>query len=133
MLCAIDGHAKNFSLFLEAGGQYRLTPRYDVLSAFPVLGRKSGHLSRQKVKMAMGVRGDGRRHYRWDSILLRHWQSQAKRCGISAKFDSILTALLEDTPRVIGQVESILPKGFPASVQEPIFNGLTAAARRLAA
>ena len=32
LLCAIDGHAKNFSLFLEAGGGYRLTPRYDVLS-----------------------------------------------------------------------------------------------------
>ncbi|MGH8144505.1 MAG: HipA domain-containing protein, partial [Steroidobacteraceae bacterium] len=27
MLCAIDGHAKNFSLFLNAGGSYRLTPR----------------------------------------------------------------------------------------------------------
>jgi serine/threonine-protein kinase HipA len=133
MLCAIDGHAKNFGIFLEAGGQYRLTPRYDVLSAFPVLGSKAGHLSPHKVKMAMGVRGDGRRHYRWDSILLRHWQSQAKRCGMSAKFDSILTALLQDTPRVIAQVESILPTGFPASVQEPILKGLTEAVRRLTA
>jgi len=38
LLCAIDGHAKNFSLFMETDGGYRLTPRYDVLSAYPVLG-----------------------------------------------------------------------------------------------
>lgn len=28
------GHAKNFSLFLLAQGRFRLTPRYDVLSAW---------------------------------------------------------------------------------------------------
>src|SRR5262249_7143842 len=28
LLCAIDGHAKNFSVFIEAGGRFRLTPRY---------------------------------------------------------------------------------------------------------
>jgi serine/threonine-protein kinase HipA len=35
LLAAIDGHAKNFSIFLQAGGGYRLTPRYDILSARP--------------------------------------------------------------------------------------------------
>ena len=39
MLCATDGHVKNFSLFLRPGGRYQLTPLYDVLSAYPVLGR----------------------------------------------------------------------------------------------
>src|SRR5207244_7954816 len=38
LLAAIDGHAKNFSIFLRAGGAYRLTPRYDILSAYPMLG-----------------------------------------------------------------------------------------------
>jgi serine/threonine-protein kinase HipA len=36
MLCATDGHAKNFSLALRPGGRYQLTPLYDVLSAYPV-------------------------------------------------------------------------------------------------
>eukprot|EP00952_Eustigmatos_sp_NYUAD-ZCMA_P002991 13029-Eustigmatos_ZCMA.PRE.1 len=37
MLCATDGHAKNFSLAIGAQGSYRLTPLYDVLSAYPLL------------------------------------------------------------------------------------------------
>lgn len=42
LLRAIDGHAKNFSLCLDPGGGLRLTPLYDVLSAWPVIGRGSG-------------------------------------------------------------------------------------------
>ncbi|MEF3034441.1 HipA domain-containing protein, partial [Pseudomonas aeruginosa] len=39
MLAAIDGHAKNFSLHLLPQGRYRLTPFYDVLSAWPAAGK----------------------------------------------------------------------------------------------
>lgn len=35
LLAALDGHAKNFSLFVEAGGRFRLAPRYDVVSSYP--------------------------------------------------------------------------------------------------
>lgn len=38
LLAATDGHAKNFSLFLERGGTHRMTPFYDVLSAWPIMG-----------------------------------------------------------------------------------------------
>jgi hypothetical protein len=41
VLGAIDGHAKNFSVFLEAGGSYRLAPLYDILSAYPYDGRRA--------------------------------------------------------------------------------------------
>jgi serine/threonine-protein kinase HipA len=40
MLRAIDGHAKNFSLFLNPGGRFQLTPFYDVLSAWPVIASR---------------------------------------------------------------------------------------------
>ncbi|MDO5686860.1 MAG: HipA domain-containing protein, partial [Neisseria sp.] len=33
LLAAIDGHAKNFSLSIEAQGRFRLAPLYDILSA----------------------------------------------------------------------------------------------------
>jgi len=56
LLAAIDGHAKNFSVFLQAGGGYRLTPRYDILSAHPMLGHGRGKLSPHKIGMAMSVR-----------------------------------------------------------------------------
>ncbi|HCD5573406.1 TPA: HipA domain-containing protein, partial [Escherichia coli] len=43
LIGATDGHAKNFSVFIQAGGSYRLTPFYDIISAFPVLGGTGIH------------------------------------------------------------------------------------------
>ncbi len=57
MLRAIDGTVKNFSLFLTPGGRFQLTPLYDVLSAWPVIGRGSGQWPQQKFKMAMAWLG----------------------------------------------------------------------------
>ncbi|MFY4589903.1 HipA domain-containing protein [Escherichia coli] len=45
LIGATDGHAKNFSVFIQAGGSYRLTPFYDIISAFPVLGGTGIHIS----------------------------------------------------------------------------------------
>jgi serine/threonine-protein kinase HipA len=129
LLCAIDGHAKNFSLFLEGGGGYRLTPRYDILSAFPVLGTSRRMLSPKKVKMAMAVEGKSR-HYLWHSILGRHWEETAKRCGIGSVFRSLVAELLDRTPGVVDSVSSRLPKGFPDSVASPILDGLRRSAVR---
>lgn len=129
LLCAIDGHAKNFSLFLEAGGGYRLTPRYDVLSAFPVLGSARRMLSPKKVKMAMAVEGKNR-HYLWRSILGRHWEETAKRCGLGSVFRELVAELLDRTPGAVDAMASRLPKGFPDSVAAPVLDGLRAAAAR---
>jgi len=132
-LCAIDGHCKNFSLFLASQGRYYLTPRYDVLSAFPVLGKKAGQLSPNKVKMAMAVPSQKRKHYHWDSIVYRHWQYLAKQCGIAEQLDRMIAELRETTPAVIANVESLLPKEFPASVAGPILKGLNASMHKLGA
>jgi serine/threonine-protein kinase HipA len=130
LLCAIDGHAKNFSLFLEAGSGYRLTPRYDVLSAFPVLGTSRRMLSPKKVKMAMAVEGKNR-HYLWHSILGRHWQETARRCGLGSVFRELVAELSDRTSAVVDSVSSRLPQGFPDSVASPILDGLRASASRL--
>jgi len=131
-LCATDGHAKNFSFFLGAQGRYYLTPRYDVLSALQVLGKKAGQLSPHRVKMAMAVPGEKRRHYNWDSIVYRHWQYLAKRCGIADRLDALIAELKTATPAVIAKAESLLPREFPASVADPILEGLLASIQRLA-
>jgi serine/threonine-protein kinase HipA len=57
MLAAIDGHAKNFSIFHLPGSAYRMTPGYDILSAHPMLGHGRGKLAPEKIRMAMAVRG----------------------------------------------------------------------------
>jgi len=130
MLCAIDGHAKNFSLHIEARGAYRLTPRYDVMSAYPVLGNSRGNLPPRKVTMAMAVEGASR-HYRWHTILARHWEETAQRCGIRSAYGSIVGDLVERTPEVVRIVSAQLPQTFPDSVATPILRGLGAASTRL--
>ena len=71
MLRAIDGHAKNFSLFLNPGGCFQLTPLYDVLSAWPVIGRRSGQWPQQKLRMAMAWHGEKGRYTKPREITAR--------------------------------------------------------------
>ncbi len=132
MLAAIDGHAKNFSVFIEPRGRFRLTPRYDVLSAYPVLGHGRGKLSRDKVKMAMAVWGTNR-HYKWHEIRRSHFEHTAAACGMGASVRRLIDDFVERTPDVIHTVGTALPPGFPAAVSTPILDGLAAAAKRLAA
>lgn len=130
MLCAIDGHAKNFSIFLEPGGGFRLTPRYDVISAFPMIGRKAGMLQERKVAMAMAAEGKNR-HYRWTSILPRHWESTARLCGLAPVYPALRDELIERTPAVISAVQDRLPRAFPESISASILKGLARSADRL--
>ena len=129
LLAAIDGHAKNFSLFILPGGAYRLTPLYDVLSAHPMLGHKRGQLAPEKVKMAMAAEGKSR-HYRWTDIHARHWLETGKRCGI-ADMPALLAEIVEQTPGVLSRVSAALPKGFPAQISDTIIEGVRASAKRL--
>lgn len=123
MLAAIDGHAKNFSIFLERGSTYRMTPLYDVLSAWPVIGTSANHLSRHDVKMAMAWRTRNA-HYRRIDIRRRHFNEVAAKLGIGRDAEEIIEELLASTPRVIAEVEHLVPKDFPADVAKMIFRGL---------
>ncbi|HVE84028.1 MAG TPA: type II toxin-antitoxin system HipA family toxin [Myxococcales bacterium] len=127
LLCAIDGHAKNFSVFIEAGGRFRLTPRYDVLSAYPVLGPRSNQISPHKAKMAMAVLGKNR-HYRWKEIRVRHWLETARRCAVPDARE-IIEGVVERVPDAVEEVRSALPRTFPGAISEPILKGLAGAAR----
>ncbi len=129
LLCAIDGHAKNFSVFILPGGAFRLTPRYDVLSAYPVLGPRQDQLSPHKVKMAMAVWGSNR-HYRWNEITVVHWLETGRACGLPEGGCDILIDVVERTPEAVKQVRAALPRGFPLQVSDPILKGLENAARQ---
>jgi serine/threonine-protein kinase HipA len=129
LLAAIDGHAKNFSLFLRAGGGYRLTPRYDILSAHPMLGHGRGKLSPHKIRMAMAVRGRNR-HYRWQEISARHWLETARRCGLS-EMKSIMDEVIVQTPKVVEQTTARLPRKFQDQIAATILTGITATAELL--
>jgi serine/threonine-protein kinase HipA len=132
LLAATDGHAKNFSIRIDAGGEYALTPIYDVVSVYPLLGPKAGQLAIQKAGLAMGVRGDKNMHYRLREIMRRHWNTTARRNGLLDGGEQIINEIIARTPSVIATVQALLPKNFPAAVAESIFNGLQKSAHQLA-
>lgn len=135
MLCATDGHAKNFSLFLRPGGRYQLAPLYDVLSAYPVLGEGPNKMSPLRARMAMAVRSRNA-HWKMRDILRRHWLALGARHGVVTDDGRQIQFLLDDlaarTAGVIATVRAKLPAGFPMSVADSIFDGLQGAADLLA-
>lgn len=129
LLGAIDGHAKNFSIFLLPGGGFNLAPLYDVISAFPLVAQKQ--LDQRRLQMAMALIGKNR-HYEWDKILYRHWLSTAKACHFSsAEMEAIIVETLGRIDQVIDEVSRQLPESFPYSVSGPIFDGMRAARDKL--
>ena len=135
LLCATDGHAKNFSLFLRPGGRYQLTPLYDVLSAYPVLGEGPSRISPFKARMAMAVRAKNA-HWKMREIHRRHWLEVGTRHGVVAEdgrgAQFVVDELVERTPRVVAAVREELPRDFPEPLADSILDGLQDAAHRLA-
>lgn len=135
MLCATDGHAKNFSLFLRPHGDFQLTPLYDVLSAYPVLGEGPARISPHKARMAMAVRSRNA-HWNMREILRRHWLALGGRHGVVTDDGRQVQCVIDDivtrTPAVISAVRAMLPAGFPTSLADSILEGLQDAAGRLA-
>lgn len=130
MLHAIDGHAKNFSLFLNPGGRFQLTPLYDVLSAWPVIGRGIGQWPQQKLTMAMAWFGETGRYTKPLEITGRRMLLTAKRLGLGDA-QPLLDELIDQTPTVIAAVQAQLPADFPQTVAEPVFTGLQTSASQL--
>ncbi|AUW32138.1 type II toxin-antitoxin system HipA family toxin [Acidithiobacillus caldus] len=128
LLRAPDGHAKNFSIYLHPGGAFELTPMYDVMSAYPVLGGNSGQIPVQKVKMAMAVRTP-KAHSKMQDILARHWLEMARLQGMTDDAQSILDDLSARGPGILTEIGRSLPAGFPAKVAEPILDGMLTAIR----
>ncbi|QKW55158.1 type II toxin-antitoxin system HipA family toxin [Stenotrophomonas sp. NA06056] len=130
MLAATDGHAKNFSVHIDAGGRFRLTPVYDVLSVYPILGRGPNQLDPHNAQLAMAVEGKNP-HRKLHLVRRRHWNETARACGVADGAEPWIEALIAAVEPAIEKVTRQLPRDFPASVSEPIFKGLRAAAARL--
>ena len=131
LMAAIDGHAKNFSIFLERGGGYRLTPLYDVLSAWPIIGNGPGQINLRRAKLAMALRGKNT-HYHLHEIQTRHWQALAAQSGAPDAFDAMVALVLQ-VPYALEQVEALLPPGFPVRVFRSIRTGMLAQAEKFVA
>jgi serine/threonine-protein kinase HipA len=113
LMGATDGHAKNFSIFLGAGGRFHLTPMYDVLTVLPYCA--SRQIESKKIKMAMSVGGNN--HYRMSEIQGRHFMQTAEKAGIPAYIAKEALGEIADTAEdAFKTVEKILPKDFPEDI-----------------
>jgi serine/threonine-protein kinase HipA len=122
LLAATDGHAKNFSIFLLPGGGYRMTPLYDVLSVWPVIGHGPNLVAWPEAKLAMAVRSRNV-HYELARIQTRHWQGLAQRSGAEGVWEA-MQALVARVEPAIATVQMQLPAGFPEQTAQTIFDGL---------
>jgi serine/threonine-protein kinase HipA len=129
LLAAIDGHAKNFSLFLLPGGRSRMTPLYDILSAHAVVAR--GELHPRDLKMAMAVQGKNR-HYRWDDIRGRHWITTARAVGFPEReAEDVLQDCVTRGPEIVRSLREELASDFPHELAEPVLDGVLATLERI--
>lgn len=130
LLAAINGHAKNFSIFIKPEGRYALTPLYDIISAFPLIEDKQ--LYARKIKMAMALNGKSN-HYKWWDGKRSNFIDTAKNSGYSPQIaEQLLDEMLSKVDNVIDAVGNILPNGFPQNIALPIFNGMRLMKKRLA-
>jgi len=130
LMAATDGHAKNFSLRLLPGGTYRMTPLYDILSAYPIMGRGANRLDPHKARMAMSVTG-GNRHYDLYGIHRWHWVAMADKLGLP-EAPGLIEEVTQRTPAALDEAASRMPATFPAVVWDAISAGIAQAAKRLA-
>jgi len=121
LIGATDGHAKNVSIFLGAGGRFHLTPLYDVLTAQPSFDNRQ--IERKQMKLAMSV-GDSR-HYKIEDIRGHYFIQTAKRAGLPG---SLATSALEEVAAAaegaIQKVKKELPAGFPDEIHNSVKKAL---------
>jgi serine/threonine-protein kinase HipA len=122
LLAAADGHAKNFSVFLLPGGGYRMTPLYDVISLWPVIGQGPNLVAWQEAKLAMAVCSKNV-HYGLARIQTRHWQQLAQRSGAEGAWEAMQALVARAEPAIIS-VQNQLPADFPERTAQTIFEGL---------
>ena len=118
LLAAIDGHAKNFSVFLTPEG-FSLTPLYDVMSADPY-----PQLSPYQVKLAMAI--GHKRHYRLRQIAPRHFYQTGRAAGFhETDIEEVFADILARLDHALANAKNAADvAGMPATTSEPILNAV---------
>ncbi|WP_335947118.1 HipA domain-containing protein [Salipiger bermudensis] len=129
MIAAIDGHAKNYSIFLEGDG-FRMTPLYDIMSAAPERLRAGFRHKDLQLAMSVGKRG----HYRLDKILPRHFDETAHRAGVPVEArHRAVRDLLAAAPGALHRAFERLPDSVPTDTASQIVEYATDRLRLLEA
>lgn len=128
LIGATDGHGKNFSIFLKPGGQYGLTPFYDVLSAQPAFAKRQ--IPNNKYKLAMSAGKS--RHYRVLDIVGRHFVQTGKAAGLgSTLMHKAITEILECAQDAPNNALASMPEDFARDVHDCVIAGMPGRLRLL--
>ncbi|HIF5802092.1 TPA: type II toxin-antitoxin system HipA family toxin [Vibrio parahaemolyticus] len=120
LIGATDGHAKNFSIFIEDDSTYRLTPFYDIMSAFPT--SSGSGINTRKLKLAMSLKSTSSGN-KWhlEKIYPRHFIATAETVGFcTIRMQEILDEFVESFPNAIEQAIHQLPNDFPIHIIDSI-------------
>ena len=130
LIGATDGHAKNFSIFLQAGGSYRLTPFYDILSAYPLLGGNG--LNIRELALAMGLKASKGKKRKIDRIFPRHFIATAKSVGFDPqRMQTILDEFVISLPTAIDKLKQRMHPEIPKRIEDAIFSNALTMVERL--
>jgi serine/threonine-protein kinase HipA len=128
LIGATDGHAKNFSIYLGTGGQFRMTPFYDVLTVQPYFDALQ--LRNKEMKMAMSV-GDNN-HYRISEIQGRHFIQTARQAGLPDYIaKDALAEISGSAEKAVQLIEEKLPPDFPEKIHASVMQSMKARLEKL--
>jgi len=128
LMAATDGHAKNFSLFLQPQSAYLMTPLYDVISIFPYIGDAPNQFRWRKAELAFALRAKNV-HYDLQGIQARHWHGLAMQHGGAGLWEQMLRHV-ERVAAALERVEEDLPQDFPRRTWLAISKGMREQAAR---
>ena len=128
LIGATDGHAKNFSLFLNPGGGFHLTPIYDVLTVEPSL--KARQIEKKQMRLSLSVGSN--RHYKLDEITKRHFVQTGEAAALPKKqIDDAIESVVSIIDNALDTVENHLPDNFPQSIHEAVTAAVKKRVRKL--
>ena len=118
LLSAPDGHAKNFSLHLQAGDNFSLAPCYDVLSTYPIVNKQLA----RRAKLAMGWMGTTKGYrYKIQDIQLRHILFTAKKVGLLEEVNTFISGIEAAAEKALKSTQAEAKKqNIDMSVATPI-------------
>lgn len=113
LIGAIDGHAKNFSIFLAPNDGFQLTPLYDVMSA--QIAMQANQIRHKDYKLAMPLGHS--KHYKIKNIRGRHFVETAIDAELGKDFAREAIVQIQDWfEPAFEKVLADLPIDFPMQI-----------------
>ncbi len=128
LMGAVDGQAKNFSIFLRPGGAFEMTPIYDVLSVQPSFDRVLFDRPQYRMSMKVGKRG----RYRVFDIRGKDFVYTAGRAGYSRnQIDAVFEDIADERESAFSTTIAAQSSKIPDALMESIRAGFERRMERL--